>query len=133
SLPLARRARAVTGIEWVEEAVAQARRLACGAGLGNATFLAGPVRHRLPEAVAQLEGVDLVVLDPPRSGAGGKVMRKIGRAAPRRVVYVSCNPETLGDDLVHLFPFGYRVSQVQPLDLFPHTPHVETVVRLDRA
>lgn len=132
SLPLARRAGQVVGIEWVEEAVAHARRLAQAAGFSNTRFLAGPVRLLLPEAVAEMGGVDLILLDPPRSGAGGKVMRKIGRAAPRRVVYVSCNPETLGDDLIHLLPFGYRVSQVQPLDLFPQTPHVETVVRIDR-
>ena len=132
SLPLAERAAQVIGIEWVEEAVEHARRLAREAGLTNVRFLAGPVRLLLPEAVAQLGGVELILLDLSRSGAGGKVMRKIGRARPQRVVYVSCNPQTLGDDLTHLLPFGYRVSQVQPLDLFPHTPHVETVVRLDR-
>lgn len=133
SLALARQARQVMGIEWVEEAIESGRRLAEAHGLSNVAFMAGPVRLLLPEAAARLGGVDLVLLDPPRSGAGGKVMRKIGRAEPRRVVYVSCNPETLADDLVHLLPFGYRVSRVQALDLFPHTPHVETVVRLDRA
>ncbi|BAS26647.1 23S rRNA (uracil(1939)-C(5))-methyltransferase RlmD [Limnochorda pilosa] len=132
ALALSPRVRNVVGIEWVEEAVQSARRLAEAAGFSNARFLAGPVRLLLPEAAAGLGGVDLVLLDPPRSGAGGKVMRKIGRAAPRRVVYVSCNPQTLGEDLVHLLPFGYRVNQVRALDLFPHTPHVETVVRLER-
>jgi hypothetical protein len=74
----------------------------------------------------------VLVLDPPRAGAGGKVMRRIARACPERIVYVSCNPTTLARDLVELRPFGYTVTAVQPLDLFPQTYHVETVVALNR-
>jgi 23S rRNA (uracil1939-C5)-methyltransferase len=74
----------------------------------------------------------VLVLDPPRSGAGGKVMRRIARSGPERIIYVSCNPTTLARDLQELQPFGYRVSVVQPIDLFPQTYHVETVVALDR-
>ncbi|HEX7597640.1 MAG TPA: hypothetical protein VF518_05460, partial [Polyangia bacterium] len=74
----------------------------------------------------------VLVLDPPRSGAGGKVMRRIARSAPDRIIYVSCNPTTLARDLTELKPFGYQVSVVQPIDLFPQTYHVETVVALDR-
>jgi 23S rRNA (uracil1939-C5)-methyltransferase len=75
----------------------------------------------------------VLVLDPPRAGAGGKVMRRIARAGPERIVYVSCNPATLARDLLELRPFGYALSAVQPLDLFPQTYHVETVVALTRA
>ena len=70
---------------------------------------------------------DIVILDPPRSGAGGKVMRRIARAEPRRIIYVSCNPTTLARDLKELEPFGYRIAEVQPIDLFPQTSRVEVV------
>lgn len=71
------------------------------------------------------------MLDPPRSGAGGKVMRKIGRLGTDRVVYVSCNPESFSDDIVWLREFGYELKKVQPVDLFPHTAHVEVVALLE--
>src|SRR5699024_1031457 len=75
---------------------------------------------------------DLVLLDPPRSGAGGKVMRRIGRLQTEKVVYVSCNPETFAEDIVWLRDFGYELKKVQPVDLFPHTVHCEIVALLSR-
>src|SRR5699024_5718178 len=74
----------------------------------------------------------LFLLDPPRSGAGGKVMRRIGRAQPDRVVYVSCNPKSFAEDIKELAQFGYRLEQVQPVDLFPQTYHVELVALMSR-
>ena len=73
---------------------------------------------------------DLLMLDPPRSGAGGKVMRRIGRLGTDRVVYVSCNPESFADDITWLREYGYELERVQPVDLFPHTVHVELVALL---
>ena len=75
---------------------------------------------------------DLLVLDPPRSGAGGKVMRSIGRFGTDKVVYISCSPKSLADDLTWLRDFGYELITVQPVDQFPHTTHVETVVLMSR-
>ena len=75
---------------------------------------------------------DLLLLDPPRSGAGGKVMRRIGRAQPSRIIYVSCNPESFAEDIKQLEPYGYKLRKVQPVDMFPHTFHVECVSFLER-
>ncbi len=132
TLAFARRAGFVWGVEVLPSAVEAARENAARAGIRNVEFLQGEVRAVLPELVAGAGPPDLVVLDPPRSGAGGKVMRKVGRASPRRVLYVSCNPTTLAPDLKELVPFGYSVRAVQPVDLFPQTYHVETLVLLER-
>lgn len=132
TLPLARRAAHVHGIEVVDASVRAARRNAAANGVENVSFVHGDVRHALPAVAAEVGAVDLVVLDPPRAGAGGKVMRRVGRTGARRIVYVSCNPTTLAGDLRELAPFGYRIAAVQPVDLFPHTHHVETVLLLER-
>lgn len=133
TLPLAARADRAYGIEAVEAAVEAARENARRNGVGNVEFLSGDVRRVLPSLVERIGPPDVVVLDPPRSGAGGKVMRRIGSTGPRRVLYVSCNPTTLAPDLKELLPFGYTVRVVQPSDLFPQTYHVETLVLLERA
>jgi len=86
----------------------------------------------LPDLVAQGGAPDVLVLDPPRAGAGGRVMRKVGRSGARRIIYVSCNPTTLAPDLKELLPFGYDLVEVQPFDLFPQTYHVEAVAVLDK-
>ena len=75
---------------------------------------------------------NLFLLDPARSGAGGKVMRRIGRAQPDRVVYVSCNPKSFATDIKQLADFGYRLEKVQPVDLFPQTYHIELVALMSR-
>ncbi|MDR5709432.1 MAG: 23S rRNA (uracil(1939)-C(5))-methyltransferase RlmD [Armatimonadota bacterium] len=133
TLPLAVRARAIYGIEVVPEAVEAARENARRAGISNAEFLVGDVRLALPELVRRIGPPDVLVLDPPRAGAGGRVMRKIGRSGARRILYVSCNPTTLAPDLKELLPFGYAIRTVQPVDLFPQTYHVETVVLLEQS
>lgn len=120
------------GVEIVEPSIAAARQNALLNGIGNARFYAGDARRTLPDILERHGTPDVVVLDPPRSGTGGKVMRRIARATPRRIVYVSCNPTTLARDLTELEPFGYRITAVQPLDLFPQTYHVETIVTVDR-
>jgi 23S rRNA (uracil1939-C5)-methyltransferase len=75
----------------------------------------------------------VVVVDPPRAGLSGKAVRRIGRVAPPRLVYVSCNPTTLAANAKQLREdFGYRVERARPVDMFPHTPHVETVALLSR-
>ncbi|MDR7556131.1 MAG: 23S rRNA (uracil(1939)-C(5))-methyltransferase RlmD [Armatimonadota bacterium] len=132
ALALARAGATVAGVEAVPAAVEAARANAALNGLAGLDVRTGDVRLVLPDLTAAYGPPDVVVLDPPRSGAGGKVMRKIGRTRARRVIYVSCNPTTLAPDLRELLPFGYRLIEVQPFDLFPHTYHVEAIAVLDR-
>ncbi|MDI3317508.1 MAG: 23S rRNA (uracil(1939)-C(5))-methyltransferase RlmD [Bacillota bacterium] len=130
------RARRVTGIEEVAAAVEDARQNAERNGLGHVRFLRGKAERLLPRLVAGGEPVDVLLLDPPRKGAAPEVLAAIRRAAPRRVVYVSCNPATLARDLALLAGAGegasYRVERVAPVDLFPQTAHVEAVAWLAR-
>ncbi len=133
SLALAAVGARVVGVEIVEAAIEAARRNAAENGLTSLSFHAGDARKVLADVLPAGLSPKVLVLDPPRAGAGGKVMRRIARALPERIVYVSCNPTTLARDLVELRPFGYTVTAVQPLDLFPQTYHVETVVALTRS
>jgi 23S rRNA (uracil1939-C5)-methyltransferase len=132
SVELADLAGEVVGVELVEASIAAAKDNAADNEVDNAYFYAGDARRTLPDIIERHGSPDLVLLDPPRGGAGGKVMRRIARAAPSRIVYVSCNPTTLARDLTELEPFGYRITAVQPIDLFPQTYHVETIVTVDR-
>jgi len=132
TLALAADAAHVAGVEIVEAAVIAARENAAANGVANVSFDAGDARLTLPAVLARHPAPAVVVLDPPRGGAGGKVMRRIARAGPGRIVYVSCNPTTLARDLRELVPFGYRITAVHPVDLFPQTYHVEAVVALER-
>jgi len=131
ALALASRAARITGVEVVPASVEAARENAALNGIENATFHTADVR-RFEHVLAPGDDPDLLMLDPPRAGAGAQVMRAIGLVRPRRVMYISCNPTTLAPDLRALTPAGYEVRAVQPIDLFPQTYHVECVVLLDR-
>jgi 23S rRNA (uracil1939-C5)-methyltransferase len=133
SLLLARRCHRVYGIEVVAAAVADAVRNAQLNGIANCTFLTGEVRHVLPALVGDGVRAEVVVADPPRAGFHPKALAAVVALAPARIVYVSCNPATLARDLGALAGQGYRVEWVQPVDMFPQTPHIEAVARLKRA
>jgi 23S rRNA (uracil1939-C5)-methyltransferase len=132
SLLLARRAKRVYGIEVAAAAVADAVRNARANGIDNCTFLAGEVRHVLPELMREGVTADVVVADPPRAGFHPKALGALATLAPVRIVYVSCNPSTLARDAADLVRQGYVVEWVQPVDMFPQTPHIEAVARLRR-
>jgi 23S rRNA (uracil1939-C5)-methyltransferase len=132
ALFLAGAAARVTGIEEVPEAVADARQNAARNGIMNVEFLAGRVEEVLGEMLARSFRPDVVVLDPPRAGVAREALETIARLGPRRLVYVSCNPATLARDLGILQGYGYRTLEVQPVDMFPQTTHVEAVARLMR-
>jgi 23S rRNA (uracil1939-C5)-methyltransferase len=132
SLLLARRCRHVYGIEVSAAAVADAVRNAQANGIANATFLAGEVRHVLPTLLSEKVRADVAVADPPRAGFHPKALTALVMLAPARIVYVSCNPATLARDVGDLLRHGYRLQWVQPVDMFPQTPHIEAVARLDR-
>ncbi len=130
SLYMAPYAREVLGVELVEAAVENARANAAANGIGNCTFVAGDLmRLFTPEFVARHGAPDVLVVDPPRAGMHPRVAEQIARLRPRRLVYVSCNPQTQARDLA-LLGEGYRLEAVQPVDLFPHTFHIESVARL---
>jgi 23S rRNA (uracil1939-C5)-methyltransferase len=133
SLLLARRVRAVYGVEVAAAAVADAIRNARANGIENCTFLAGEVRHVLPDLMRQGVGASVVVADPPRAGFHPKALSALAALAPARIVYVSCNPSTLARDVGDLVRQGYQLEWVQPVDMFPQTPHIEAVARLRRA
>jgi 23S rRNA (uracil1939-C5)-methyltransferase len=127
---LARSAARVVGIEYVPEAVEDARRNAALNGLPNTAFFAGDMKDILCESFIAREGrPDVVISDPPRAGMHPDVIRAIRSAAPRRLVYVSCNPATQARDLALLADL-YRLEKIQPVDMFPHTQHVENVALL---
>ncbi len=133
SLLLARKSRHVYGIELAAAAVADAVRNARANGIENCTFLPGEVRHVLPELLRQGVRADVVVADPPRAGFHPKALSALATLAPARLVYVSCNPATLARDVGDLVRQGYALEWVQPVDMFPQTPHIEAVARLRRA
>ena len=132
SLLLARRARWVYGIELVQAAVDDAGINAAANGVTNCTFLCGEVRFVLPSLIGKGVTAEVVVADPPRAGFHPKALHALSTLGARRVVYVSCNPTTLARDLGELVRGGYRLEWVQPVDMFPHTPHIEAVARLER-
>jgi 23S rRNA (uracil1939-C5)-methyltransferase len=132
-LALAGQARAVWGIEISEEAVACAIENAELNGIENAHFYAGNVGQAIEELVEEGGEPDVVVVDPPRAGLAGKALRRLGRIGAPRIVYVSCNPTTLASDVKVLGEdFGYELRRCRPVDMFPHTPHVESVSLLER-
>jgi len=133
SLPFASRVKELAGIEIVETSIESAKRNAEDNNISNTYFLAKDARLGLDQVIESFGKPDLLLLDPPRSGAGGKVMRRIGRCQPDRIVYVSCNPDTFAVDIKELIPFGYKLEKVQPVDLFPHTVHVECCAILTKA
>ena len=132
SLLLARRARWVYGVELAQAAVDDAGANAAANGITNCTFLAGEVRFVLPSLIAKGVTAEVVVADPPRAGFHPKALHALITLGACRIVYVSCNPTTLARDLGELSRGGYRVEWVQPVDMFPHTPHIEAVARLER-
>jgi 23S rRNA (uracil1939-C5)-methyltransferase len=132
SLVLAAGAGEVWGLEVVEEAVADAIANARRNGVDNARFFAGDVRLALRELVERSGRPDVVVVDPPRAGLSQKVVRRIVEAAPRRIVYISCNPTTLAPNAAQLSQEGWVLRSVRPVDMFPQTPHIECVALLER-
>jgi 23S rRNA (uracil1939-C5)-methyltransferase len=132
-LVLSARAAQVFGIELVEESVADAIANARLNGIANVSFYAGDVRLALRELVERAGRPDVVVVDPPRAGLAGKALRRLGEIAAPRIVYVSCNPTTLAGDAKRLADdYGYTLVRARPVDMFPHTPHVECVALLER-
>jgi len=132
-LTLARDALTVWGIEVSEESVACALENADLNGITNAAFFAGEVGEALEDLRGRAGEPDVVVVDPPRAGLSGKALRRIARLEPRRIVYVSCNPTTLAGNVKELAgEWGYRLERARPVDMFPHTPHIETVALLTR-
>ena len=129
---VARKARQVIGIEYVPEAIEDAKINSELNGITNTLFYAGDMKDILnDEFIAEHGRPDVIITDPPRAGMHPDVVKTILRAAPQRIVYVSCNPATQARDLQELDE-AYRVVAVQPVDMFPHTPHVENVVLLER-
>jgi 23S rRNA (uracil1939-C5)-methyltransferase len=132
ALMLAPRVAEVWGLEVVEDAVADAIANARLNEITNARFFAGDVRLALRELVQEAGEPDVVVVDPPRAGLSQKVVRRIVEAKPQRIVYVSCNPTTLAPNAAQLAQDGYTLLRVRPVDMFPHTPHIECVAVLER-
>ena len=133
SLFLARKAKKVYGVEIVPQAIADARRNAKLNNIQNAEFFVGKSEEVLPAYYQKNGGTaDVIVVDPPRKGCDETLLDTIARMAPARVVYVSCDPATLARDLKYLCGRGYQVDKVQPVDMFGHTVHVETVCLLSK-
>lgn len=130
ALLLASRAVSVVGFEALSAAVADARKNAIRNRIDNVWFERGAVEDLLPEWAARNRAVDVAVLDPPRRGCAPAVLEAVARLQPRRVVYVSCVPATLARDLARLNVLGLEAVQVQPVDMFPQTSHVEAVALL---
>ena len=132
SLFLAQKATKVYGIEIVEDAIKDAKINAKLNNLNNVEFYVGKAEEVVPKMYSEGKTANVVVVDPPRKGCDEKVLDTIVSMKPDRVVYVSCNPSTLARDLAYLDERGYKCVEKQPVDMFPHTMHVETVAKLRR-
>ena len=133
SLFLAKDAKEVIGVEVVEEAVADAAMNARINGIRNCSFEAGDVADLLDEMTGEKVSVDVAVLNPPRKGCDQKVLERVSALGPKSIIYVSCSPQSLARDLDILSKLGYVCPEIQPVDMFPQTVHVENVARLIKA
>ncbi len=125
---LAKDASKVVGIEYIEEAIEDAKANSVNNGIGNCSFFAGDMGDMLTSSFFALHGSpDVIILDPPRAGIHPDVAKVISEAAPAKIVYVSCNPATQARDIA-LIGDSYKITKVQPVDMFPHTHHLENVV-----
>jgi 23S rRNA (uracil1939-C5)-methyltransferase len=133
SLVMARDAGEVWGIEIVADAIADAEHNASQNGIENVRFRTGDARTGIRPLIEEAGRPDVVVVDPPRAGLSKKVVRRLIECEAARIVYVSCNPTTLAPNAAQLVEAGYRLLRVQPVDMFPQTPHIECVALLERA
>jgi 23S rRNA (uracil1939-C5)-methyltransferase len=133
ALALSLGAREVVGVELVERAVADAIDNAKLNGIDNARFYAGDVRTAMRPLLEEEGKADVVVVDPPRAGLSQKVVRRVLEVEAGRIVYVSCNPTTLAPNARQMVDAGYVLRTVRPVDMFPQTPHIESVALLERA
>ena len=131
-LTAADRCKQVLGVEVNRDAVQDAIGNARHNGVRNARFVAADATAWMLDAARQGLKADVVFMDPPREGSTPQFLTSLARLAPRRVVYVSCNPETLARDLAQLTALGYRTQEITPVDMFPHTEHIETVCALSK-
>ena len=132
-LSLAEHALSVWGVDISEESIACALENLDLNQIGNAAFFAGNVGQVLEELAERAGPADVVVVDPPRAGLAGKALRRTGELGAPKLVYISCNPTTLASDVKVLREqYGYELVRTKPVDMFPHTPHVETVSLLTR-
>lgn len=132
SLYLAKSVKQVVGVESYAPAAADAEKNAVMNGVENCRFLAGAAEEILPKLAAEGLTADAVVLDPPRAGCDRAVLEALVKISPEKIVYVSCDPATLSRDLHWLTDNGYKADTIQPVDMFPQTVHVETVVLMCR-
>ncbi len=130
TLFLSQKAKKVYGVEIIEPAIINARENAKINNIDNAEFFVGKSEEIIPELIEKGIVPEVIVVDPPRKGCDIKLLEAIGKAKPKRVVYVSCDPSTLARDLNILEEKGYKTEKVQPVDMFPHTSHIENVTSL---
>ena len=131
-LTMANSAKKVIGVEINEAATRDAKENATLNGISNAEFYNEDASDYIAYLASKKEKIDVVITDPPRAGCSIKFLKNLVKLSPKRVVYISCNPETLANDLNMLTKSGYRVRKIQPVDMFPYTNHVESVVCLTR-
>jgi 23S rRNA (uracil1939-C5)-methyltransferase len=132
SLPLAKKARTLFGIESGYSAIEDARANAQLNGISNTEFIADDMQKGLKTLIQRKLRADVIVLDPPRAGATLKTLERVLAFVPRKIVYVSCNPSTLARDLKFFKLFGFRLDRLQPVDMFPYTYHIECVAEMVR-
>ncbi len=132
SLPLAKKAKAVIGIESGYSAIEDAKANAELNGIPNTEFIADDMQKGLKSLIQRKLRADVIVLDPPRAGATLKTLERVLAFVPQKIVYVSCNPSTLARDLKFFQLFGFRLDRLQPVDMFPYTYHIECVAEMVR-
>jgi 23S rRNA (uracil1939-C5)-methyltransferase len=131
-LTMAKNASKVIGVEVNSDAVKDAKENATINGIENAEFYNEDAGEYMSSLAIKKEKIDVVITDPPRAGCSMKFLKSLIKLSPKRVVYISCNPETLANDLNVLTKAGYRVKKIQPVDMFPYTSHVECVACLEK-
>jgi 23S rRNA (uracil1939-C5)-methyltransferase len=132
SLPLARHAKTVIGIESGFSAIEDAKANAVLNSITNAEFIADDLQKGLKTLIQRKLRAEVIVLDPPRAGATLKTLERVLAFVPQKIVYVSCNPSTLARDLKFFHLFGFRLDRLQPVDMFPYTFHIECVAEMVR-
>ena len=132
TLFLSQKAKKVYGVEIIEPAIINAKENAKLNNVDNSEFFVGKSEEIIPQLIKEGIKADVIVVDPPRKGCDIKLLNSIGETRPEKVVYVSCDPSTLGRDLKILEGKGYKTIKVQPVDMFPQTSHVENVALISR-